>query len=79
MVLGRYKEIVQRIYSEPKNEIIMGCFLEVDGTATEPSQKRKKKTEPKKPKKPEPKSRDIRVLFRNAQKATATEKTIVLD
>ena len=27
MVLDRYKEIVNRLYCEPKNEVITGCFL----------------------------------------------------
>ena len=30
-VLDRYKEIVNRLYCEPKNEVIIGGFLEKNG------------------------------------------------
>ena len=70
MVLNRYKEIVNRFYCEPKNKVIIGCFLAknkdadtvaLDNEVTVPKKKKKKKT-PKRHKSIL-KSRDIRQLF----------------
>ena len=69
MVLNRYKEIVNRFYCEPKNKVIIGCFLAknkdadtvaLDNEVTVP--KKKKKKTPKRHKSIL-KSRDIRQLF----------------
>ena len=83
MVIERYKEIVERFYCEPKNEVVIGRFLEnTIGNVTPlagPSNK-KKKTDNKKPpnKKPPPKSRDIRAMF-FAQNKKNLADTVVID
>ena len=83
MVIERYKEIVERLYCKPKNEVVIGCFLEnTIGNVTPlagPSNK-KKKTDNKKPpnKKPPPKSRDIRAMF-FAQNKKNLADTVVID
>ena len=84
MVLDRYKEIVNRLYCEPKNEVIIGCFVAknkdadtvaLDNEVTVP--KKKKKT----PKSHEsiPKSRDIRQLFFMQNRKNMETSTVVID
>ena len=62
MVMERYKKIVERLYCEPKNEVVIGCFLEnTIGNVTPlagPSNK-KKKTDNKKP----PNKKPPRAMF----------------
>ena len=83
MVIERYKEIVERLYCEPKNGVVIGCFLEnTIGNVTPlagPSDK-KKRTDNKKPpnKKPPPKSTDIRSMF-CAQNKKNLADTVVID
>ena len=83
MVIERYKEIVERLYCEPKNEVVIGYFLEnTIGNVTPlagPSNK-KKKTDNKKPpnKKPPPKSRHIRTVFFSQNKKNLAD-TVVID
>ena len=82
MVIERYKEIVERLYCEPKNEVVIGCFLEnTIGNVTPlagPSNK-KKKTDNKKPpnKKPPPKIRDIRAMFFAQNKKNLADAVVI--
>ena len=82
MVTERYKEIVERLYWEPKDEVVIGCFLEnTIGNVTPlagPSNK-KKKTDNKKPpnKKPPPKSRDIRAMFFAQNKKNLADTVVI--
>ena len=86
MVLDRYEEIVNRLYCEPKNEVIIGCLLAknkdadtvvLDNEVTVPKKKKKKKT----PKSHEsiPKSRDTRQLFFMQNRKNMETSTIVID
>ena len=81
MVLDQYN----RLYCEPKNEVIIGCFLAknkdadtvaLDNEVTVPK-KKKKKT----PKRHEsiPKSRDIRQLFFMQNRKNMETSTVVID
>ena len=83
MVIERYKEIVERLYYEPKNELVIGCFLEnTIGNVTPLADlsNKKEKTDNKKPfnKKPLPKSRDIRAML-FAQNKKNLADTVVID
>ena len=50
MVIERYKEIVERLYCEPKNVVVIGCFLEnTIGTPLAGPSNKKKNTDNKKP------------------------------
>ena len=84
MVLDRYKEIVNRLYCEPKNEVIIGCFVaknkDADTVALDNEVtvlKKKKKT----PKSQEsiPKSRDIGQLFFMQNRKNMETSTVVID
>lgn len=90
MVLDRYKEIVQRLYCEPKNQIIIGCFLtkdvDIETEIVEPigpkrkKQKTKKNTPSSNPRSNQvPKNRDIRQLFFKQNEKNMDKKTIVID
>ena len=82
MLLGRYKELVEKCYIEPKNEIIIGNFLT---SADEPNnqhtqdgdRRRKRKIEKEQPERQSAKN-DIRKFFsklpNNEQKNTESKK-----
>ena len=83
MVIEQYKEIVERLYCEPKNEVVIGCFLEnsiENVTLLGGPSNKNKKTDNKKPpnKKPPPKSRDIPAMF-FAQNKKNLADTVVID
>lgn len=64
LLLQKYEEIVKTLYTEPKNEIIVGCYL----SNTNHAVKRDDPVVPKKKKrntKGEVKSRDIRDMLKN--------------
>lgn len=86
LLLKRYEELVLKLYCEPKEEIIMGSFIEqIPVVISDPNQhnenenKKKKKTDQTKI----PKSKDIRSFFNNsggpAKKKRAKNNTIVID
>ena len=85
MVLNRCKEIVNRLYCEPKNEVIIGCFLaknkDVDTVALDNEVTVPKKKKKKTPKSHEsiPKSRDIRQLFFMQNRKNMETSTVVID
>ena len=85
MVLDRYKEIVNRLYCEPKNEVIIGCFLaknkDADTVALDNEVTVPKKKKEKTPKSREsiPKSRDIRQLFFMQNRKNMETSTVVID
>lgn len=79
LLLEEYEKVVLRVYCEPKDEIIMGKFIEsVDCGIVEQDQRnqnqpvrKKRKTE----KNPVPKSKDIRSFFQNNRSATKKKNT----
>ena len=83
MILERYKTIVEKLYCEPKNEVVIGCYLETHTNCNNtlhagPSSKKKKNDNNKPPnKKPLPKSRDIRAMFLAQNKKLS--KIVVID
>lgn len=82
MVMDRYREIVTRLYCEPKNEVIIGSFLEgadvVEAAIAVPPKKKQKKTQIKE--KPAPRCKDIRTLFNRSNVRNENEETtIVID
>ena len=85
MVLDRYKEIVNRLYCEPKNEVIIGCFLaknkDADTVAldNEVTVLKKKKKKTSKSHESIPKSRDIRQLFFIQNRKNMERSTVVID
>jgi len=88
LCMERYKELVQSLYTEPKNEEILGSFLQMTENVslpTPPVPKKKKIC-----KKPTPQLKDIRGFFLNAprrdvynvptcSKANAKNKIITID
>ena len=60
MLIGRYAEMVQKLYCEPKEEMIIGSFLErCPNPCVQPKKRKTKKaTVP-------PKIRDIRAMLKN--------------
>ena len=50
LLIGKYKEIIEKLYIEPKDEVIVGCFLKKCDNSDEnfptPAPKRKKKNPP---------------------------------
>lgn len=85
LLLDRYRELVNDLYCEPKEEIILGNFLTPNEEQEPlPPPKRKKKVTP--PPKPDitVRSNDIRTLFRqqeerNKSSNEAEKITIILD
>ena len=82
MVMDRYREIVTRLYCEPKNEVVIGSFLEradvVETSIAVPPKKKQKKTQIKE--KPAPRCKDIRTLFNRSNVRNENEETtIVID
>ena len=84
MALDRYKEI-NRLYCEPKNEVIIGCFLaknkDADTVALDNEVTVPKKKKNKTPKSHEsiPKSRDTRQLFFMQNRKNMERSTVVID
>ena len=82
-LMDRYFELVRSLYTEPKNEVILGSFLRpVDVPCTPKSNARKKKVKiPLPAKKPKP-NRDIRTMFQHMSRKkneTNIGSTIVID
>ena len=71
LLMDRYFELVRSLYTEPKNEVILGSFLRpVDVPCTPKSNARKKKVKTPVPaKKPKP-NRDIQTMFQHMKKKT---------
>ena len=69
LLMDRYFELVRSLYTEPKNEVILGSFLRpVDVPCTPKSNARKKKVKTPVPaKKPKP-NRDIQTMFQHMKK-----------
>ena len=67
--MDRCFELVRSLYTEPKNEVILGSFLcPVDVPCTSKSNARKKKVKTTVPaKKPKP-NRDIQTMFQQKKK-----------
>ena len=90
LLLKRYEELVLKLYCEPKEEIIMGSFIEqIPVVIADPNQhneiqrnnKKKKRIAPDHQTKV-PKSKDIRSFFNNnngAKKKRAKNNIIVID
>ena len=70
-LMDRYFELVRSLYTEPKNEVILGSFLRpVDVPCTPKSYARKKTVKTPVPaKKPKP-NRDIQTMFQHMKKKT---------
>lgn len=62
MLLRRYQDMVDELYCQPKNEVIMGSFLENNVGRTEPARAKKRKCV-KKTVQPTAGSKDIRNFF----------------
>ena len=61
MLIGRYAEMVQKLYCEPKEEMIIGSFLErCPNPCVQPKKRKTKKAIV-----PQPKIRDIRAMLKN--------------
>ena len=83
LLIDRYFELVRSLYTEPKNEVILGSFLRpVDVPCTPKSNARKKKVKTfVSAKKPKP-NRDIRTMFQHIKKKNNEKNigsTIVID
>ena len=81
--MDRYFELVKSLYTESKNEVILGSFLRpVDVPCTPKSNGRKKKLKtPAAAKKPKP-NHDIRTMFQHMKRKnneTIIGSTIVID
>ena len=92
--MEKYIQLVQKLYTEPKDEDILGSFLQVETTSTDDVAKvRRAVSEPKKRKnKSEVQTKDIRNFFERRSKQithhlhkrahsdqTSKEKFVVLD
>ena len=83
MLIQRYQQMVEELYCAPKEELIMGNFLEqIVPTEDEPRLKKKKTTSTNK-KTEKPKGcKDIRNFFQNAGRPRSNKdstRTIVID
>ena len=83
LLIDRYFELVRSLYTEPKNEVILGLFLRpVDVPCTPKSNARKKKVKTPVPaEKPKP-NRDIRTMFQHMKRKNNEnniESTIAVD
>ena len=73
LLIAKYKEIIEQLYLEPKEEVIVGCFLKKSNVEAEnlvnlPPPKRKKKADPKKANKEKNvESKDIRQFFNKSK------------
>ena len=67
MLLGKYRELIDKLYMEPKEEVIVGCFMDKLGNKSTdclaPKRKIKKKDSPVHKKK-DNNSKDIRQFFK---------------
>ena len=85
LLLKRYEELVLKLYCEPKEEIIMGSFIEqIPVVIADPNQHNEIQRNNKKKKRRAPdqtKSKDIRSFFNNngAKKKCAKNNTIIID
>ena len=80
LLMERYKQLVETLYTEPKEEEILGTFLQLDNTGEQdlapvaPKQKKKPKCHPESDKN----QKDIQSYFaatpRHATKKTETKK-----
>ena len=83
MLIQRYQQMVKELYCAPKEEAIMGSFLEqIVSTEDKPRSKKKKATSTtKKTEKPKG-CTDIRNIFQNAGRPCGNKdsaRTIVID
>ena len=86
LLMDRYLELVRSLYTEPKNEVVLGSFLRpLDVPWTPKSNARKKKVKTPVPavpaKKPKP-NRDMRTMFQRMKRKnneTNIGSTIVID
>ena len=83
LLMGRYFELVRSLYTEPKNEVILGLFLRpVDVPCTPKSNARKKKVKTPVPAEKPKSNRDIRTMFQHMKRKnneTNIGSTIVID
>ena len=81
--MDRYFELVRSLYTEPKNEVILGLFLSpIDVPCTPKSNARKKKVKSPVPAKKLKPNRDIRTMFQHMNRKnneTNIASTIVID
>ena len=86
ILIQRYQQMVDELYCQPKEEVIMGCFLKMNELHNNEPPKAKKKKVSKKTEKPNM-SKDIRYFFQNNERnnedackdAAVTPATIVID
>ena len=73
MLIGKYKEIIEKLYIEPKDEVIVGCFLKKSGNTDEssiilpPPKRKKKDVSTKQPQSKGYSSKDIRKFFQRKE------------
>ena len=83
LLMDRYFELVRSLYTQPKNEVILGSFLRpVDVLCTPKSNARKKKVKTPVPAEKPKSNRDIRTMFQHMKRKnnkTNIRNTIVLD
>ena len=73
--MDRYFELVRSLYTEPKNEVILGSFLRpVDVPCTRKSNARKKKVNTSVSANKTKPNRDIRAMFQHMKKTTTTTR-----
>ena len=69
LLIEKYKSMVNELYCNPKDEVVIGCFLEEGfNVACEPRRKKKKNVQPNVAETTKKDSIDIRQLFKNIQK-----------
>ena len=69
LLIDRYFELVRSLYTEPKNEVILGLFLRpVDVPCTPKSNARKKKVKTPVPAEKPKSNRDIRTMFQHMKR-----------
>ena len=73
--MDRYVKIVNVNYIEHKHEAILGSFLKKLSTATQPTNKKRNTSSNNNPKKKQKPNRNIRSLFRRAEKRKNEEQT----
>ena len=73
MLIGKYKEIIEKLCIEPKDEVIVGCFLKKSGNTDEssiilpPPKRKKKDVSTKQPQSKGYSSKDIRKCFQRKE------------
>lgn len=81
-VLKKYEDLVKELYVEPKNEEILGTFVDIQSQDTEQNHEEslvRKRKKPKTTSAPQVKSRDIRDLFKpSGQIQKKKQKEIVV-